>query len=119
MYFKKLVEFDSLMTVTKLKKFIWNDNEPVNYDRNEEKWPRTQTINTLWGSKCAELFLTSKHIYKERLDRIGNKPYLFQLSDEIAFDIDWRPDYKIAEAIYYAKYSVPRNLKIIKQKQTV
>jgi len=35
------------------------------------------------------------------MDRIGNKPYLFELNDEISFDIDWLPDFKIAEAMYH------------------
>ena len=36
------------MTVTKIQKFIWNDRKPVNYNRNLEKWPKTQTIEPLW-----------------------------------------------------------------------
>ena len=31
-YLEKLEDFDSLMTVTKLQKFIWKDSEPVNYN---------------------------------------------------------------------------------------
>ena len=41
-YLKNLGQFDSLMTVTKLQKYIWNDSEPLNYNKNVEKWPRTQ-----------------------------------------------------------------------------
>ena len=104
-YFKNLGRFDSLITVTKLQKFIWNDSKPVNYDRSIEKWPRTQTIKTLWEVNSGA-FLTSKTIYQENIDRIGNKSYLFEQSDEIAFDIDWLPDYKIAEALYYSKHSL-------------
>ena len=35
-------------------------------------------------------------------------PYLFQLSDEIAFDIDWMTDYKIAEALYVSINGIPK-----------
>tara|TARA_B100001057_G_scaffold410453_1_gene425559 strand:+ start:135 stop:896 length:762 start_codon:yes stop_codon:yes gene_type:complete len=129
-YFKNLGRFDSLMTVTKIQKFIWNDSKPVNYDRSIEKWPRTQTIEPLWEVNSGA-FLTSKTIYQENIDRIGNKPYLFELSDEIAFDIDWLPDYKIAEALYYSKHGLVgrdsgrlkihnnKNYKRSKQKETV
>ena len=34
------------------------------------------------------------------MDRIGLRPYLFQLNGEIAFDIDWLSDFKMAEVIY-------------------
>ena len=105
-YIKNLSRFDSLMTVTKIQKFIWNDSEPINYDRSLEKWPRTQTIKTLWEVNSG-VFLAPKSIYEGNMDRIGDTPYLFQLSDEIAFDIDWLPDFKIAEALYYSKYCIP------------
>ena len=106
-YFKNIKYFDSLMTVTKLQKFIWNDNEPINYDRNLEKWPRTQTIKNLWEVNSGA-FIASKSIYKQRLDRIGDNPYLFKLSDEISFDIDWLPDFKIAETLFYSMYSISK-----------
>ena len=106
-YLKNLNQFDSLMTVTKLKKFIWNDSEPVNYDRSQEKWPRTQTIETLWEVNSG-VFLAPKAIYEKHMDRIGEIPYLFELSDEIAFDIDWLPDYKIAETLYYSMHGITR-----------
>ena len=99
-YFKSLSTFDSLMTVSKLQKFIWNDSEPVSYDRGVEKWPRTQTISPLWEVNSGA-FMASKAIYKRNLDRIGKKPFLFEISDEIAFDIDWFSDFKMAEAMYY------------------
>ena len=99
-YFKSLTTFDSLMTVSKLQKFIWNDSEPISYDRDVEKWPRTQTIDPLWEVNSGA-FMASKAIYKRNIDRIGKKPFLFEISDEIAFDIDWFSDFKMAEAMYY------------------
>lgn len=106
-YLENLSNFDSLMSVTKLQKFIWNDIEPVNYNRNLEKWPKTQTIKPLWEVNSG-IFLAHKSIYEVNNDRIGYTPYLFQLSDEIAFDIDWLPDYKIAEAIYLSMHEIPK-----------
>jgi len=117
-YFRKLSSFDSLMTVTKLQKFIWNDDEPLNYDRNLQKWPKTQTIDPLWEVNSG-VFLASKDIYYRNLDRIGDKPYLFELSDEIAFDIDWLPDYKIAEALYFSLHGLPIVSKQEKKRQQV
>ena len=98
-YFKNLGTFDSLMTVSKLQKFIWNDSGPVSYDRGMEKWPRTQTIDPLWEVNSGA-FIASKAIYRGNMDRIGKKPFLFEMSDEIAFDIDWLSDFKMAEAMY-------------------
>ena len=44
--------------------------------------------------------MTSKKIYKECMVRIGLKPYLFQLREEISFDIDCLPDFRMAEVLY-------------------
>ena len=98
-YFKNLHLYDSLMTVTKLQKFIWNNVEPINYDVTIEKWPRTQTIEPLWEVNSGA-FIATKKIYKKRMDRVGDTPFLFPLDREISFDIDWFLDFKIAEALY-------------------
>ena len=102
-YFENVDYYDSLMTVTKLQKFIWNDKGPINYDHSIEKWPRTQTIEPLYEVNSGA-FIATKEIYRERMDRIGSRPYLFQLSEEISFDIDWLPDFTMAETIYQTGY---------------
>ena len=101
-YFRNLGHNDSLMTVTKLQKFIWHDGAPINYDRDVEKWPRTQTIEPFWEVNSGA-FLATKSIYQDRLDRIGESPFLFPLRDETAFDIDWLPDFSLAEALFQAR----------------
>ena len=98
-YFQNIGQNDSLMTVTMLQKFVWNDTSPINYDQSVEKWPRTQTIKPLWEINSGAFIATRKN-YIERRDRIGLRPYLFQLNGEIAFDIDWLSDFKMAEVIY-------------------
>lgn len=98
-YLEKIGEYDSLMTVTKRQKFIWNNTEPISYNRLVEKWPRTQTIEPLWEVNSGA-FIATKEIYKKNIDRIGKKPYLYQLSEEVAFDIDWLSDFRMAETLY-------------------
>ena len=61
-YFKNLHLYDSLMTVTKLQKFIWNNVEPINYDVTIEKWPRTQTIEPLWEVNSGAFIATKNFI---------------------------------------------------------
>ena len=98
-YFNNLKKYDSLMTVTKIQKFIWNDTQPINYDRSIEKWPRTQTLEPLWEINSG-VFITTRKIYKKHMDRVGVRPYLFELSGDLAFDIDWMSDFTTAEEIY-------------------
>ena len=98
-YFAMLDEgFDSLMTVTELRGFIWNEEGPLTYDRAIEKWPRTQTLSPLLEVNSAA-FISSRENYLNHEDRIGLNPYPFRISKIEAFDIDWPEDFLIAEAI--------------------
>ena len=101
-YFENMETHDSLMTVTRLTKFIWDDLGPINYDHGIEKWPRTQTIKPLWEVNSGA-FIAHKGTYKSHMDRVGSKPYMFELNEEIAFDIDWQTEFQIAEAIFKSK----------------
>lgn len=90
---------DSLMSVTPLRTFIWNKDNPVNYDRKVEKWPRTQTIEPLYEVDSG-IFLADINIYRNEEDRVGQTPFLFENNEIESFDIDWEDDFFIAEAIY-------------------
>lgn len=98
-YFKNLDTNDSLMSVTKIQKFLWDKNGAINYDREKEKWPRTQTIEPLYEINSG-IFLADVNIYLDLKDRIGKNPYLFVLDEKEAFDIDWENDFKMAEILY-------------------
>jgi CMP-N-acetylneuraminic acid synthetase len=98
-YFAKLEEgYDSLMSTSLIHGFLWNKSGPMNYDRNKEKWPRTQTIEPIHEINSG-VFLNSTINYANMNDRIGNKPYLYVMDKIIAHDIDWPEDFIIAEAI--------------------
>lgn len=101
-YLQNSNNYDSLMSVTKVQKFIWDNNSSINYDRKKEKWPRTQTIQPLYEINSGA-FIASTKIYEEFKDRIGKKTYLFELNEKEAFDIDWENDFEIAE-ILWSKY---------------
>ena len=101
-YLKQIEEFDSLMTVTKLRKFIWNDTEPINYDRNKEKWPQTQTIKPLYEINSG-VFILDIETYSKYRDRVGKKPFLYELKEVQAFDVDWEEDFEMAEVLW-SKY---------------
>lgn len=100
-YTKNLDEgsYDSLMTVNKIQTFLWDKRGSVNYNRNIEKWPRTQTLQELFEINSG-MFITSVDNYLKLKDRIGNTPFLFETKGYMSFDIDWPEDFEIAEMIY-------------------
>lgn len=98
-YFQKIkVGYDSLMTATPIHGFLWQDEEPMNYDRASEKWPRTQTLRPVYEINSGA-FIASTEIYSELDDRIGRRPYIYELDKIISFDIDWPEDFVIAECL--------------------
>ncbi len=80
-------KFDSLITVSQLKNFIWNENGAYNYDRNVNKWPFTQDLEVLYEINNAA-FVCNKEVYKENKDRIGNSPKFFIMDQIRSIDID-------------------------------
>lgn len=90
--------YDSLMTVTALKAFLWNEKGALNYDRRKEKWPRTQTLDPVYEVNSA-VFLASTEIYQKHIDRIGTQPLLYSLDSLVALDIDWENDFLLAESL--------------------
>jgi len=90
--------YDSLMTVNKIQKFLWNDNGPINYNRAVEKWPRTQTLPVIYEVNSG-VFIADIDHYKAH-DRIGKKPFLYETEDIQSFDIDWEHNFKMAELIW-------------------
>ncbi len=90
---------DSLMGVTKMHGFIWNENGPITYDRAVEKWPRTQTLKPLFEVNSA-IFIAPTDVYREQGDRIGRTPLLHDVGKAKTVDIDWEEDFEIAQALW-------------------
>lgn len=90
--------YDSLMTTTLIHGFLWNNQEPINYNRSIEKWPRTQTIAPIHEVNSG-VFLNHSSNYLSLNDRIGKRPYLYTMDKITAHDIDWHEDFVIAEAL--------------------
>ncbi len=98
-YKKKIKKYDSLMGVTKIQDFIYNEKKPINFNKKKEKWPQTQSLKKLFIVNNT-IFLSSKRNYVKYNDRIGLKPFLMDVNKIKSFDIDWPEDFKIAENIF-------------------
>lgn len=90
--------YDSLMSVKAVHGFLWKGQQPLNYDRNVEKWPRTQTLAPIYEIDSA-IFILDRAGYRTHQDRIGAKPFLHVSNRLQGFDIDWPDDFTLAEAM--------------------
>lgn len=95
-------DYDSLMSVNKIQTFLWDSKKPINYNRNQEKWPRTQTLPELYEVNSG-FFINTRDNYLKHQDRIGKNPYLFVTEGYQSIDIDWPEDFHLAEMIFNSK----------------
>lgn len=98
-YFGAMDEgYDSLMTTTPFYGFLWSEAGPINYDRNVERWPRTQTLQALHQINSGA-FLASVDVYTNVGDRIGERPCLYEMDKLKGFDIDCQDDFFIGDIL--------------------
>lgn len=95
---------DSLMGVLQLRTFLWNATGPINYDREVEKWPRTQTLPPLYEINSA-IFLADIAIYRARQDRIGARPLLYPVPKTKNLDVDWEDDFHLAAEMWKLRHT--------------
>ena len=73
----------------------------INYNSKKIKWPRTQDVKML--NKINRNFSELKIKYLRFDNRIGNNPYMYEMSKFIGLDIDDYEDFKFAEFLFKNK----------------
>lgn len=95
--------YDSLFSVTRRQTRYW-DSLARAINHNPNILLRTQDLPpTFEENSCIYIF--SKEILATKHNRIGNRPYLFEMEEEEAQDIDVELDFKVAEFLFRQKYS--------------
>lgn len=90
-------DYDSAIAVRKMQEFLWQDGKPVNYE--PEHIPRTQDL-TPYFVETTGLYIFSKDVIQNLRRRIGDNPYMIEVSEVEATDINNPIDFQIADAIY-------------------
>jgi CMP-N-acetylneuraminic acid synthetase len=90
-------EYDSAFAAKKLQDFIWKDGKPFNYSL--DKIPRTQDLEVMY-EETSGFYIYQKQVMTEKHRRIGDKPYIVEVGEIEATDIDEPEDFIIADAIY-------------------
>lgn len=85
--------YDSAFSAKKIQTFAWYRNEPINYDLNDV--PRTQDMDPLF-IETSGFFIFKKDVFTKHHRRIGYKPFIQEVSDIEAVDIDEKSDYDFA-----------------------
>ena len=73
-YHEKTAEDMTLMSAVAIRSFVWHHGKPVNYSRQDVKWPNSQTLSTVHEINSA-VFLARRETFIECNDRIGRRPF--------------------------------------------
>lgn len=90
--------YDSLFTVTRKQIRIWDAlARPINHNQNILL--RTQDLPPVYEENSC-MYLFSKDILQRKHNRIGDRPYLYEMPEIMAQDIDVELNFKVAEFLY-------------------
>lgn len=93
--------YDSLFTVTPLHARLYTaDGEPINHD--PAVLLRTQDLPAVMEENSC-LYIFTGETLRDRGNRIGERPLLYPLPAEEAWDIDEEIDWTVVEALYAAR----------------
>ena len=88
---------DSSFAARKLQDFLWKDGRPFNYSL--EAIPRTQDLPPLY-QETSGFYIYEAWVINELGRRIGQSPYIVEVNEIEAIDIDEKEDFDIAEAVF-------------------
>jgi len=94
-------EYDSILSVVRQKRFIWNDNENPTYDLNNR--PRRQDWNGYFVENGG-FYISKKRNIIESNCRISGKIGFIECSEDTYFEIDDPTDWIIVEELLKNKY---------------
>lgn len=95
-------KYDSAFSAVMLQDYMWKDGKPFNYDM--KNIVRTQDLDPIYMETGA-FFIFRKEVYTKLGQRIGNTPYIYEIDQFEAVDIDTAEDFEFAKAVVMYKSS--------------
>jgi CMP-N-acetylneuraminic acid synthetase len=90
-------QFDSIFSVTRLQARLWDaETRPVNHDPSVLL--RTQDLAPIFIENSC-FFIFTPNLLRDRGNRIGARPFMYEMGSLEAVDIDTEEDFSLAAAI--------------------
>lgn len=86
---------DCAYAVEEIREHLWLGGKPFNFTFEDP--PRTQDLEPLYSE--VGVFMYVKSVYTTTKTRYGKNPYFIKMDRIEALDINYRPDYDLAQAI--------------------
>ncbi len=99
-------DYDSLFSVTRVQSRLWNSQgKAINHD--PAVLLRTQDLPAIYEENSC-LYIFDRHTLEARGNRIGQRPLMFEMSGEEAWDIDEELDFRVARFLYAERAEMRR-----------
>lgn len=89
-------KYDSAFSAVTLQDYMWMDGRPLNY--NMKNIVRTQDLKPIYMETGA-FFIFRKEVFTKLGQRIGENPYICEISQFEAVDIDTAEDFEFAKVV--------------------
>lgn len=93
-------QHDSAFCATKIQDFLWQDGKPLNFDATNV--PRSQDIKPIYR-ETSGVYVFTREVWQNLHRRIGNHPFVKEVSFKEAVDINNPEDFRLAEALLDTK----------------
>lgn len=90
-------EFDSAFLGQKIQQFFWQNGRPLNFD--VQNFPRTQDLVPIY-CETPGAYVFTRDTFQKYGRRVGVNPYICEVSEIEARDVDNADDFVIADMIY-------------------
>ncbi len=90
-------DYDSAFLAKRIQEFLWSEGKALNFD--VQHFPRTQDLVPIY-SEAPGAYVFTRETFLTYGRRVGAKPYICEVSEIEARDIDYPEDFEIANAIY-------------------
>ncbi len=91
------VDCNSLMSIKKIKEFLWYKNKPINY--NLDSAPNSQDLPDYF-SPTFGVIIVNREAMLESKNYICSKPYFYEISERESIEIDTELDFEFSEFLY-------------------
>lgn len=89
-------EYDSAFSAVILQDYMWMNGKPFNYDM--KNIVRTQELEPIYMETGA-FFIFRKDVFTKLGQRIGENPYIYEIDQFEAVDIDTSEDFEFAKVV--------------------
>lgn len=104
LFMDKCPSYDSLFSVTRMQKRLWDgQGRAINHDA--DVLLRTQDLPPLYEENSC-IYIFSRGSLEGRGNRIGERPFMFEIDPVEAWDIDDELDFRVAELLYQQRAAV-------------